>query len=161
MQFLNCCSSEAWRQSAWVLHPARILVLNCRQSLFKLLILVPFVKIPKLLKFSIMTQIQLSGFSWGGCPYPCIRKKIPNLLWDLSLGCLLVLCDLKCWYSKFGPIIPDLGGTAFIIDHQDELRSRWVGAFSEWAGAGIKLHWLCTEPASCFRFGPLFRLWTR
>jgi hypothetical protein len=41
---------------------------NCRQSLFKLLILEPFVKIPKLLKFSIMTQMQSSGFSWGACP---------------------------------------------------------------------------------------------
>jgi hypothetical protein len=37
-------------------------------KLFKLLIFVPFVMTPKLLKFSIMTQMQLSGFVLGAHP---------------------------------------------------------------------------------------------
>ncbi len=73
--FLNCCSSVAWRQSAWVLHPAKISVLNWRQSLFNWLIFVPFVKIPRLLKFSIIRQTQLSGFSGGGFPYAGLCQK--------------------------------------------------------------------------------------
>jgi hypothetical protein len=44
---------------------------DCRQSLFKLLIFVPFVK------FSIMTQIQSSGFSWSAYPYTCVHMKSP------------------------------------------------------------------------------------
>jgi hypothetical protein len=63
MRFLNCCSSPACRQSAWVLQPAKISVLNSLQSLFKLLVFVPFVNIPKLLKFSIIIWMQLLGFS--------------------------------------------------------------------------------------------------
>jgi hypothetical protein len=62
------CLSFACCQNIGVELPAK---------LFKLLILVLFVKIPKLLKFSIKTQIQLSGFSRGACLYPCIRKKSP------------------------------------------------------------------------------------
>ncbi len=52
--FLNCCSLVAWRQSAWVLHPAKMLVLNCWQSLLKLLILMSLVKIPKLCKHNCL-----------------------------------------------------------------------------------------------------------
>jgi hypothetical protein len=37
-------------------------------NLFKLLIFVPFVKTPRLLKFSIMTQTQLLGFVLGARP---------------------------------------------------------------------------------------------
>jgi hypothetical protein len=36
MTFLNCCSSPACHQSAWVSQPAKISVLNCLQSLFDL-----------------------------------------------------------------------------------------------------------------------------
>ncbi len=43
-------------------------VLNWWQRLFHLLIFVPFVKTPNLLKFSIMTQTQLSGFVLGAHP---------------------------------------------------------------------------------------------
>ncbi len=34
----------------------------------------PFVKIPKLLKFSIIIWMQLSGFSWGAFPYAGLRN---------------------------------------------------------------------------------------
>ena len=88
MRFLNGCSLVAWRQFAWVLHPAKILVLKCRQSLFKLLIFVPFVKMPRLLKFSIITRMQLSGFSWGACPYNCIRIKSP------------ICCEIWFWAAR-------------------------------------------------------------
>jgi hypothetical protein len=83
-----------------------------------------------------------------------LMHKIPNLLWDLILGRLLVLGYLKCWCSKFGPLIPDLGGSTFIMDHGDQLRSQWVSAFSKWIGACIELCRLCAEPASCLGFGP-------
>jgi hypothetical protein len=63
--FLNCCSLVAWHQSAWVSYPAKISVLNLRQSLFNWLIFVSFVKIPRLLKFSIIMQMQSYGFSRG------------------------------------------------------------------------------------------------
>ncbi len=73
--FLNCCSLVVWRQSAWVFHPAKISVLNWRQSLFNWLIFVPFVKIPKLSKFSIITRTQLSGFSRGAISYASLHQK--------------------------------------------------------------------------------------
>ncbi len=98
--FLNCCSLEAWCQSAWVLQPARISVLNWRQILFKLLIFVPFVKTPKLLKNFHDDSNAVVGFCTG-CPSIILHLwEVSYLLWDLKLCGLFMLCNLICRSSK-------------------------------------------------------------
>jgi len=84
--FRNCCSSVAWHQSTWVSHPANISVLNLQQSLFKALIFTPFVKTPRLSKFSITTWTQLSGLAPGALPYAVLRQKssICQVIWFLA-----------------------------------------------------------------------------
>ncbi len=89
--FQNCCSLVAWCQFACVLQPAKISVLNLRHSLFKALILTLFVKKPRLLKFSIMTQTQLSGLDPGALPYAglCQKSSTCQLTWFFALD--------SCW----------------------------------------------------------------
>ncbi len=72
-------------------------VLNWQQSWFNLLIFVPFVKTPKLLKFSIMTQMQLLGFVLGARPQSCICRKTPICcdIWN----CADCLC-CAIWYAE-------------------------------------------------------------
>ncbi len=126
--FLNCCSSVAWGQSAWVLHPAKILVLNWPQSLFKLLIFVPLVKSPKLLKFSIITQTQLSGFSQGAFSYAGSWKKSSICQDTWFWACCL--CK-KIWYAD--------------VASWEQLWQRWVEGLSLWIAV---INW---EANGCMR----------
>ncbi len=89
--FQNCCSLVAWHQSACVLQPANKSVLNLQQSLFKALIFTPFVNTPRLVKFSITMQTQLSGLVPGALPYAGLRKKSSTcqVIWFFVLD--------SCW----------------------------------------------------------------
>ncbi len=78
--FLNSHSPVAWRQSAWVLQPAKISVLNWWQSLFNWLIFVPFVKIPKLWICPIITVTQLSTFPYVGSCFKVRKDNISSLV---------------------------------------------------------------------------------
>jgi hypothetical protein len=75
------------------LHPAKILVLNWRKSLFKLLVFELVVKSPKLLKFSVITRTQLSVFS----EVPFHMQARGRSLWSVKIpdsGMLLVQGNL-------------------------------------------------------------------
>ncbi len=74
----------------------KISVLNWWQSLFDWLIFVPFVKLPKLSKFSIIMWIQLSGFLGGVFPYAGLLQKSP-ICWEIWF-LVHFLCK-KIWYT--------------------------------------------------------------
>ncbi len=137
--FLNCCSSVAWRQSAWVSHPAKILMLNWRQSLFKLLIFVPLVK--KSLTIKIFHH-HVNTIVWLFPRYHSIRRlaeEVFNLSRYLILGMLLVQGNLICGCSELGTIITILGGTTLLVDRCNQLRSGCTYACTEGLSAGVKL----------------------
>jgi hypothetical protein len=136
--FLNCWSLVAWRQSAWVLHSAKISVLNWQQRLFKLLISVPLVKSHKLLNFPSSHKHNCLAFPKVPSHMQACRRSL-HLSRYFILGILPMQGNLICKCSKLETIMTTLGGMTLVVDCFNQVRSQWMYAWVEGLSAGVIL----------------------